>query len=108
MSTSSGQFTHINENFVCEYCGRHVQKAKTGCRNHCPFCLSSKHVDINPGDRANECRGQLKANGYELDGKKGIVLLFLCQKCGQKTRNKSLRDGPDPDDYDLILKLNVR
>lgn len=100
-----GRFTHINESFVCEYCHRDVLPAETGCRNHCPHCLTSKHVDVNPGDRANPCQGLLKASGYELDGKKGIVLIFKCQKCGAVTRNKAMRDGVMPDNYDVILAL---
>lgn len=102
------RFTHINESFVCEFCHRKVAPAETGCRNHCPHCLTSKHVDINPGDRANSCQGLLQAIGYELDGKKGIVLLFKCKKCGQVTRNKAMRDGEMPDDYDKILSLTPK
>ena len=26
-------------------------------RNHCPNCLSSLHVDEEPGDRASDCGG---------------------------------------------------
>ena len=28
--------------------------------NHCPRCLYSKHVDINPGDRAEQCDGMME------------------------------------------------
>ena len=104
----AGNFTHINEAFVCETCGQNVPPAKTGCRNHCPFCLTSKHVDINPGDRANPCQGTLVATGYELDSKKGIVLLFTCSKCGARTRNKANQNDPVcPDDYSKILALSA-
>ena len=106
MTIDSANFTHINDSFVCEYCSREVPKAASGCRNHCPFCLSSKHVDINPGDRANHCHGQLKAMNYFLDKKKGIVLEFKCLKCGEKTRNKACRSGAVQDDYDAILALS--
>ena len=102
----TSRFTHINETFICENCRREVPAATTGCRNHCPFCLTSKHVDINPGDRANPCQGLLRAVNYELDGKKGIVLIFRCDKCGKMTRNKANRDDRQcPDDYDRILAL---
>lgn len=102
------RFTHINESFHCEACGREVAAAATGCRNHCPHCLTSKHVDINPGDRSNSCLGLLKATGYELDGKKGIVLIFKCERCGAVTRNKAMRDGEMPDDYEKILALTPK
>jgi hypothetical protein len=51
------RFTHINESFACAACGRQVSPRTSGCRNHCPFCLVSRHVDIHPGDRANQCQG---------------------------------------------------
>lgn len=103
--TGSGLFTHINTGFRCEHCGKDVPPADRGCRNHCPFCLTSKHVDINPGDRANTCLGLLRAVSYELDGKKGIILSFQCAKCGARTRNKALRAGSTPDNYEKILAL---
>jgi len=37
------------ENFTCEKCGLFVKG--TGYTDHCPNCLWSKHMDINPGDR---------------------------------------------------------
>jgi hypothetical protein len=101
----TGQFTHINEEFTCAYCGQFVPKAKTGCRNHCPYCLCSKHVDINPGDRAESCQGQLAPIGYETNSKKGIVLIFKCKKCGMERRNKAILKDPVPDQYDIILKV---
>ena len=44
-------FTKIDEEFICENCGKKVKKLGYTCRNHCPYCLHSKHVDVNPGDR---------------------------------------------------------
>jgi DNA-directed RNA polymerase subunit RPC12/RpoP len=102
----AGKFTHINESFTCEHCGKSVPPASTGCRNHCPFCLTSKHVDHYPGDRENECHGLLKATGYELDSKKGLMILFECQRCHAKTRNIANHEDPVcPDNYDQILRL---
>jgi len=64
------------------------------------------HVDINPGDRANTCKGLMEAFGYDLSSTKGLTLLFKCKKCGLETRNISAHeDEVDPDDYDLILTL---
>ena len=53
-------FSKLDDNFICEKCGKNVEKLRYTSRDHCPFCLYSKHVDINPGDRANECKGLLK------------------------------------------------
>lgn len=41
-------FTEIDESFICENCGKKVEKLGYSCRNHCPYCLHSKHVDVNP------------------------------------------------------------
>ena len=99
-------FKVINEEFTCEYCHKHVTKLKTGCRNHCPHCLSSKHVDVMPGDRACECHGQLQAYDYDLTSNKGLVLLFKCRRCGEERRNKAALDDMQlPDNYDKILSL---
>ena len=42
------KFTEIDEEFICENCGKKVPKLGYSCRNHCMHCLYSKHVDINP------------------------------------------------------------
>ena len=52
--------THpCNDTFTCKVCGRLCtpQEAGSDPRNHCPNCLSSLHVDIEPGDRASDCGG---------------------------------------------------
>jgi hypothetical protein len=103
-----GRFTHINEAFRCEVCGQDVPPRASGCRNHCPFCLASKHVDVFPGDRLNPCQGVMDAVDYELDGKKGLMLLFRCRRCGARTRNMAAREDPQQADlYDRILALKA-
>ena len=104
----NARFTHLNPGFNCENCGQDVQPLKTGCRNHCPHCLFSKHVDINPGDRANSCKSLMEPISYHLNSKKGIILSFQCLECGQVTNNKAaLEDVQQPDSYDRILSLNT-
>ena len=47
--------THpCSDSFTCRVCGRLVVSAGAGSghRNHCPNCLHSLHLDIEPGDRA--------------------------------------------------------
>ncbi|MCB9229405.1 MAG: RNHCP domain-containing protein [Deltaproteobacteria bacterium] len=103
------RFTHINELFTCHYCGQNVLPLKTGCRNHCPSCLSSQHVDDYPGDRANSCHGQLSAYSYSINSKKGLVLHFVCERCGKEGNNKAACDDPlQPDDYQKILSLGCQ
>lgn len=100
------RFTHINDDFICENCGLNVLPRKGGCRNHCPKCLTSKHVDVFPGDRANDCGGLMDAVDYELDSKKGLVLIFQCRKCRVRLRTMAANEDPNaPDDYARILAL---
>ena len=44
-------FTSKNDGFSCQKCNRMVPPTSKSCRNHCPYCLYSKHVDVNPGDK---------------------------------------------------------
>ena len=100
------QFQHVNEEFNCGNCQRLVPKRSSSCRNHCPYCLTSKHVDINPGDRANSCQGLMSATGYQPDSHKALILFFKCQKFSAITRNiAAIEDRFAADNYDLILKL---
>jgi hypothetical protein len=65
-------------------------------------------VDINPGDRANPCRGELEPVRAEPDPKKGFVIIHRCRKCGEIRRNKAaLNTENQPDNMSLIIKLTV-
>lgn len=99
----AGRFTEIDEEFICENCGKTVSKLGYSCRNHCPFCLHSKHVDKNPGDRMEDCHGTLEPVSAEIDSKKGYVIIFKCKKCGMIRKNKVAKD----DNMDLVIKLTA-
>ena len=96
-------FTVIDEEFICENCGTKVNKLGYSCRNHCPICLHSKHVDINPGDRLQTCHGILEPIRLETNSKKGYVIIFKCKKCGAIRKNKVAED----DNMELVIKLSV-
>ena len=94
-------FTEIDEEFICENCGKKVEKLGYSCRNHCPYCLYSKHVDKKPGDREEECHGLLEPIDIEINPKKGYVIVFKCIKCGAIGKNKVAED----DDMELVYKI---
>lgn len=49
--------THTcHDTFTCKVCGRPCVPEYAGS-NHRNHCLSSLHVDIEPGDRASDCGG---------------------------------------------------
>lgn len=98
------RFTKIDESFICEHCGSKVEKLGYTCRNHCPRCLYSKHVDINPGDRAEKCHGILQPISVEINPKKGYVIVFRCKKCGMLKKNKAAVD----DNMNLIIDLSSK
>lgn len=95
-------FTEIDEEFVCEHCGKDVPKLNYSCRDHCPYCLYAKHVDINPGDRAETCHGLLEPIGIENNPKKGYVIVYRCVKCGKIRKCVAAKD----DNMKLIIKLS--
>ena len=97
------KFTKIDEEFICENCGKKVPKLGYSCRNHCPYCLHSKHVDKNPGDRAESCHGILEPVGLETNPKKGYVIVFKCKKCGAIRKNKVAED----DNMDEVIRLST-
>ena len=81
-------FQRTVEDFVCEHCGVHVEG--DGYTNHCPECLWSKHVDINPGDRAATCGGLMEPIEVIQSGRE-YVLMHTCTKCGYMKKNKLAR-----------------
>lgn len=95
------KFTMIDESFVCGYCGKFVTKLGYTARDHCPYCLYSKHVDLNPGDRLNPCRGLLKPIGIE-KFKKSYKILYRCEKCHKDHKNIIAND----DNMELIIQLS--
>lgn len=97
------KFTKRDEEFICENCGKKVEKLRYTSRDHCPYCLCSKHVDKLPGDRLEECKGLLKPRQVELDNKKGFIIIYKCSECGEIRKNKAAED----DNKDLLIELTV-
>ena len=93
-------FTMRDEEFVCENCGKNISKLNYTARDHCPFCLYSKHLDINPGDRLNKCHGLLKPIAIE-KFKDSYKIVYKCTKCGMIHKNIMAND----DDMNLIIEL---
>lgn len=92
-----------NDNFfTCEHCSKEVIPLKYTSRDHCPYCLYSKHVDINPGDRMNECKGLLKPIGIE-KFKDTYKIIYKCEKCKELHKNIMAND----DDMNLIIELSI-
>ena len=96
-----------NEAFKCINCGKDVIPIDNGSsRNHCPFCLTSLHLDIVPGDRLNNCKGLMIAIGLEYNSKKGYQIIHKCSKCHHINRNKVAENCTQPDNMDKLLELS--
>ena len=93
-------FTKNDSGFICGVCGRGVPPLVSSSRNHCPFCLASLHVDINPGDRAEPCRGTMLPKAVSPHPQKGYVITHRCVKCGRESKNRCAND----DDVSLLIK----
>jgi rubrerythrin len=93
------KFQRRIENFVCSRCGTEV--VGTGYTDHCPNCLWSKHVDINPGDRASSCEGMMEPVGIEKKGS-DYYICYRCVGCGFRHRVKMVPG----DDFDKVVKLS--
>jgi DNA-directed RNA polymerase subunit RPC12/RpoP len=102
------RFTKNDSGFICRNCGKEVLPMGTSSRNHCPFCLCSLHVDVNPGDRANECGGLMRPIRTEPDAKRGFIIIHKCEKCGEIRRNRAALDAKvQNDNRSLLIKLTA-
>ena len=97
------KFKMIDESFTCYNCGKEVKPLGYTARDHCPNCLHSLHLDINPGDRASDCKGHLIPIGIEKNKKRGYKILYKCDKCGINTKNVMATD----DNMEQIISLSV-
>lgn len=96
MEMEPGRFTRKIEDFLCDNCKFGV--SGNGYTNHCPRCLWSKHVDINPGDRMSECLGMMKPISTEYRGG-GYTIRHKCVKCGIEKNIKAA----EKDDNELLI-----
>lgn len=96
-------FTMRDEKFTCENCQKQVLPLGYTARDHCPHCLYSKHVDIMPGDRQNQCKGLLKPIDIE-KFKDSYKIIYKCKKCNQLHKNIIAKD----DDMNTIIKISTQ
>ena len=97
-----------NTGFTCARCGREVRPQADGSyRNHCPYCLYSKHVDVSPGDRQSDCGGLMTP--VELrQSRKGFQIVHRCLRCGEVRLNRVAGGRAQPDDIEAIVALMRR
>ena len=98
-------FIMKNENFTCENCWKKVKiHPKWSARNHCPFCLYSKHLDkIFPWDRKSDCHWLMKPIWIDYKKNKWNMIKHKCQKCQKEILNKI---APDDDFLNFVKQIN--
>src|SRR3954452_24116834 len=69
---SGARFTRTREDFTCGNCGAAVRG--NGYTNHCPRCLWSRHVDVDPGDRAADCGALMRPVGVLFEGDQHVLV----------------------------------
>lgn len=92
------------EVFKCRHCHRFVCPLPFGGhhRNHCPFCLYSRHVDDRvPGDRMSDCGASMEPIGHFQRPNGEYVIVHHCLGCEAERFNRIAGD----DDFDLVLTL---
>ncbi len=80
--------------FTCKQCGRPVfpDGAGSGHRNHCPNCLVSLHVDIEPGDRQSDCGGLMDPIAVWVRRGGEWAVIHRCRRCGALSSNRTAAD----------------
>ena len=98
-------FKMINEDFLCEHCGFEIKKhPEWSARNHCPFCLYSKHMDDSyPWDRLSKCLWIMKPIDIDFKKNKWNMVKHKCIKCGKEILNKI---APDDAFLEFVEKRN--
>lgn len=74
-------------------------------RNHCSACLWSRHLDVEPGDRASDCGGLMQPSRIDHRRGKGLVIIHRCVRCGFVRANRIADDPVQGDDIDAITAL---
>jgi hypothetical protein len=92
--------------FNCVRCGQPVAQEASGTahRNHCPWCLWSRHLDDAPGDRSAECGGAMEPIAVWVRRGGDWAIIHQCRTCGELHSNRIAGD-----DNELVLvSLAVR
>lgn len=113
--TRPGKLNNTLGDFVCCCCGAFVSAAValSGVRNrnHCPYCLSSRHLDqYEPGDRLSACKARMRPVGltfkhiakkYTGHTQGELMLVHWCEDCGKVSINRIAAD----DSTEMILSV---
>lgn len=108
----------LDRDFTCIHCRNFVSThpilSGVNHRNHCPYCLYSRHLDlVEAGDRLSACKAGMRPVGlavkkprkkYASAGGGELLLIHLCEDCGKVSLNRMAAD----DDPELVFAVYLR
>ncbi|HVN55689.1 MAG TPA: RNHCP domain-containing protein [Anaerolineaceae bacterium] len=106
------------DGFTCKHCGVFVscalELASVHNRNHCPYCLWSRHIDLyEPGDRLSACKAPMRPVGLTMKKTRKkyarcapgeLMLIHLCAGCAALSVNRLAAD----DDPQALVEIFER
>ena len=108
------RYDRAGDDFTCIHCKNLVSTnprlSGVNNRNHCPYCLWSRHVDSKEaGDRRAACKGAMQPVGLTVKRVKNkygsqqgeLMLIHQCSECGKVSINRIAAD----DDNENILQV---
>jgi hypothetical protein len=103
-----------DQGFKCGHChgwvGAEYRSSGVQNRNHCPYCLWSRHMDLNKaGDRLSACKAEMKPIGLTVkatckrygSGLGELMLIHLCMGCESLSINRIAAD----DNLQTVLRV---
>lgn len=101
--------------FICMNCRNFVsaEAVLSGVhhRNHCPYCLSSRHLDLfKAGDRLSACKARMRPvtltlkrtyKKYPAENRGEIMVVHQCEGCGKISINRIAAD----DNAEILMNV---
>jgi DNA-directed RNA polymerase subunit RPC12/RpoP len=99
-------YLDINADFKCLHCGQYISAdallAGVNNRNHCPYCLWSRHLDwYQAGDRLSACKAGMHPVGLTMKRSRNkyaavaggeLMLVHQCIECESLSINRIAAD----------------
>jgi hypothetical protein len=109
-----------DDGFLCKHCQAFVSSASflsgVGNRNHCPYCLWSRHLDLyEAGDRLSACKSPMRPIGLTIkenrkkygSGRGELMVIHLCIECADVSINRIAADD-DPQRLFSVFEQSLR
>ena len=115
----SWMHSEAEDGFTCRYCGAFVCSAIALAgvihRNHCPYCLWSRHLDLErAGDRLSACKAPMRPIGLikkktpkkYRNGAGELMIVHRCTGCERVSINRLAADD-DPETLLAVFKRSL-